>query len=285
MMTWFLNHSRLLRRSTQIFSLVFLIAVPFLNKQGHDWFVGTLYSIDILGWTIADPAMILQMILLGQPLLWTLVLAVLIPIILALIFGRIFCSWMCPYNFLAELLYKLRRLVFPREKNRNHNPVRNSQWAILASIFLLILLTGIPLIVFLSMPGLLTAEITDLVFGGDLGLELVLVACVLLLDTFILKRAWCKFLCPVGFTLSLFKTPLTLRVISRSTVCVDCDTKREHTCNQACPLDLNPRISKNLYPGCYNCLDCVCSCHQHGGALDVEIGSSQKIKNTYKEIA
>ena len=76
MKTWFLNHSKVFRRTSQILSFLFLMSIPFLNKQGLDWFVGTLYSIDILGWTIADPAMILQMVLLGQPLLWTLVLAV-----------------------------------------------------------------------------------------------------------------------------------------------------------------------------------------------------------------
>jgi len=284
MKNWFLTRSKAFRRTSQILSLLFLMAMPFLNQQGFDWFVGTLYSIDILGWTIADPAMILQLILLGQPLLWTLVLAVSVPIILALIFGRMFCSWMCPYNFLAELLYKLRRFVFPRKFNRNKNPARNPHWVILGSIFLLIVVTGVPLIVFLSMPGLMTAEMTDLVFGGSLGLELILVASVLFLDTFLYKRVWCKYLCPVGLTLSLFKTPWTLSLISQSTTCAYCDSAKDHTCNQACPLDLNPRISKNLYPSCYNCLDCVNSCHEHGGALDVSIGWPHKIKNTNKEI-
>ncbi len=283
MKNWFLNHSRFLRRSTQIFSLVFLIAIPFLNKQGLNWFIGTLYSIDILSWTIIDPAMVLQMVLLRQPLLWSLVLAILIPVLLVLVLGRVFCSWMCPYNFFAELLYSLRRLLLPRSKMRNHNPTRNPHWAVFAVIFMLIAFTGLPLIVFLSMPGLMTAEVGDLVFGGAIGLELILVGCVLLVDTFFLQRAWCKYLCPVGLTLSLFHTPWTMRVQSRSTACAYCDVAKEHMCNQACPLDLDPRKSKNLYPSCYNCLDCTSSCHQHGGALDVIIGQSHAFKHTYKE--
>jgi len=269
--TWFQKHSKVLRRSSQIFSLLFLIAIPILNKYGIDAIVGTLYSIDIFGWTIVDPAMLLQVLLLGEGFPWILLLGLLIPAILALLLGRIFCSWMCPYNFFAEGLNCLKKHFFPGSKLRKHNPPRRYSWISLALVFGAIAITGFPLIVFFSMPGLISAEIAGFFSSEALGVELAFVAGLLFLDVFVMRRAWCKYLCPVGGVLSLMRTPFTVHVKAEHTACADCDRKKDQLCRKACPLDLDPRHSKDLYPGCYNCLDCVDTCQRHGGALSLKM--------------
>lgn len=276
MKSWFLNHARILRRSMQVFTLLFLIAIPILNRNGIDALVGTLYSIDLFGWTILDPAMFLQLLMLGEGVTLAIVLGILVPVLLALIAGRVFCSWMCPYNFIAEGLYGLRRRFSRNPRTKGSNPSPRGIWISLAVVFGTIAITGLPLMVFLSMPGLISAELSDIIFGGGLGLELALVGGLLVVDTLFLKRMWCRTLCPVGAILALLRTPFTLKIQSHPRQCVQCDGVKDQLCVKSCPLDLNPRRSHNLYPTCYNCLDCVDTCQHHGGALELTQRPSAK---------
>lgn len=271
MSSWFKLHSHTLRRGMQIFTLLFLIAVPILNKYGIDAIVGTLYSIDILGWTIVDPAMLLQVVCLGELFPLVLLLGLLIPVLLALVAGRLFCSWMCPYNLLAEMLYKLKKRIIPVKKRKVRNPSGNYRWISLFTVFGTITLTGLPLIVILSMPGLISARIASFFSGEGPGLELGMISMLLVVDTFLMSRAWCKYLCPVGGLLGLVHNRYSLRVVTQARTCSHCYARKDHVCLQSCPLDLDPRQFKSLYPGCFNCLDCVNTCQQHGGVLNLSI--------------
>jgi len=269
MKTWFLRHSMTLRRITQLSVLLFLMAVPFLNHRGYHAIVGTLYSIDVFGLTIVDPAMLLQVFVLGELFPWVLLLSALIPLILAMVAGRVFCSWMCPYNLLAETLYRLKKRLIPGRVVRVQNPPILRTGISLVVVFTTVAVTGLPLVVFLSMPGLISAEIARLISGEGLGLALAIPAILLIVDTFLIRRAWCKSLCPVGGILALVSTRRSLRVHVEKKLCASCDVPKENLCKKVCPLDLDPRSEKDLYPGCYNCLDCVSTCQKHGGALTV----------------
>ena len=262
----------------QVFTLLLLIAIPILNEYGIDAVVGTLYSIDIFGWTIVDPAMLLQVLCLGELFPLVLLLGLLIPLLLALIAGRVFCSWMCPYNLLAEGLYWLKKRLIPSRSSRLRNPSRKYSWISLYVFFFAIVITGVPLIVFASMPGLISARIASILSGEGPGLELVIVGGLLLFDTFFLRRAWCKYLCPVGGLLGLLHNRYSLRVKTQHVTCSHCDARPDRLCHEVCPLELDPRHSKDLYPGCYNCLDCVDTCQQHGGALNLNFVNKDSIQ-------
>jgi len=49
--------------------------------------------------------------IIGDKILATIITKI-IAIILAVIAGRVFCGWMCPFGFLFELMYKLRVKIF-----------------------------------------------------------------------------------------------------------------------------------------------------------------------------
>ena len=111
------EHLHLLRRTIQILTVVFIFFVPFLNISGFKEIIGTFYSISFGNLDIVDPALMLQNLLLTKEIYFPLLLAGVIPLILALFFGKVFCGWVCPYNFLAEFAVKLGKKFKSKKKN------------------------------------------------------------------------------------------------------------------------------------------------------------------------
>ncbi len=254
-----------IRRLTQWAVVVFIFVVPFLNRQGIHAIIGTFYSIRIGHLDLMDPALMFQTILLTQNIYFPAILAGSIPIILALVFGRVFCSWMCPYNLLSEYVGALRKRVFPKKQTRilNHNPRPHWYWTVLGSIVTLLMVSGLPVITYLSMPGLISSQVADLVLHATIGVEISLVIILLLIEFFFAPHFWCKYACPVGAVLTLFHYKHTMRVQFDPKGCT-CQDLKALSCNAACPLGLDPR-HRDIYPYCYNCGECIYACHKHQG--------------------
>jgi ferredoxin-type protein NapH len=272
----FYKRLNLYRKIFQIFSLAFLIAVPLLVVNEIYTIIGNLYSITIADVDIVDPAMSLQTMLLSREVIEVLLIGLIIPVLLALIFGKVFCSWMCPFNTLSEYWQKLTRKLFKKRyrkaklKVRDKNPEPVYFWAILIFFFVLSLILDFPLITFLSAPGIISSEISHVIMGMGFGLEIIIVLAIIVIEGLIFKRYWCKFICPVGGILSVFRFKRTLHLVYNENVC-SCAAVSEPCC-YSCPLDLSPK-RKNLYPFCYNCGECIKICEKTGsGALTFSSG-------------
>jgi ferredoxin-type protein NapH len=260
-----------LRGLAQLLALAFLVAVPVLNRAGVHWIVGTLYSISIGELDIADPAMTLQTVLLTKDVFPRLLLAAAVPAVLALVLGRVFCSWLCPYNTLLEWVDRFERRFLKQRWTRKHrrpieaNPHPFAYWAILAGLLLAAVTFGVPLLSWLSAPGIVSSQIAQAVLGMGPGLELGIVAVLLVAEVALARRFWCKYACPVGATFSLFRTRRTLRIACDASRCT-CGSGSE-ACAVACPLGLLPRAG-DVYPHCFNCGSCLAACEKmRRGAL------------------
>jgi ferredoxin-type protein NapH len=277
------------RKAAQLFALAFLVMVPVLVVNGIYSIMGNLYSITIFGFDIVDPAMALQTTFLTRELIMVLLAGIIIPVVLALIFGRVFCSWMCPFNTISEYWHKVTGKIFPARARRNkrqsieNNPHPYIYWVILIFLFSLTVVVDFPIITFFSAPGILSAGISQYVMGMGLGFEFFLVLSIIVVEGIILKRYFCKFVCPVGGVLSIFRTPATLRINHREDLC-SCGANAE-PCSGSCPLELSPK-KKNLYPYCFNCGLCIKSCEKTGfGAISFGFNKSdsKKIKRYHSE--
>ena len=265
---FFYKNIKILRRTVQFCAVLFIIIVPILNKIGIKVIAGTFYSISVGNLDLMDPALMFQYILLNKEFYFALLLAGGIPLILTLLFGKVFCGWVCPYNLIAEFTDKIRKKIRPKTIHiKNKNPKPQYYWFIFGTIVSIIAVSGIPVITFISFPGLISAQIADYVFFGALGFELVFIIIILILEILIAPRFWCKYVCPVGATLALLRSENTLSIKYDAKSCGDncpLNLKKETLCNAACPLQLNPR-QKGIYPYCINCGACIEACYNDGG--------------------
>ncbi len=244
------------RRTVQICLLLLLFVVPLLNQQGITLLSGTLYSFAIGPLWITDPAIGLQTIFTTRTLDRVLLVSVLLPVALALAYGRVFCGWLCPQNSLSELAdavagrLKIRRVLHPA-------PTPTVRFVMLGIILLLAAVLGLPLVSLLSAPGILSVQAARLVLEKTVGAELALVGFIVVVELFLVRRAWCNFLCPVGTVLGLFRVRRTMKVVFSEEDGRHCT--RCHACAQACQLGLDP-VGGGLYPQCHNCGACIDAC-------------------------
>lgn len=249
---------KVFRRITQILTILLIVTIPILNRKGITILMGSLYSLAIDGVWITDPLSGFQVILSTLSADSVLLISMTIPILLALIFGRVFCSWMCPQNTLSELFdyvsnrFSVRRLI-------DLSPWAAPRYIIMAAFLLLTLILGFPVANLISAPGIISVQISKYVYEGTVGLEMGLIGVIVLSEIFLVRRVWCNYICPVGSFLGLFRFNKTMKVLYKEDAEHVCGKCLE--CVKACQLGLNP-MEGRIYPLCHNCGDCIAACER-----------------------
>ena len=254
------------RRAAQLTAFGLMFAVPLLNLYEIYAITGTFYAINLGRLGIADPVVILQAIFAAREMTALLAAAVLFPVFLALVLGRVWCGWMCPYHLLSDCAVWLRalaaRAVFQK---RFFSPVPGSSFKANVSRYGFLLagtamagMVGIPILNYLSAPGILSTEAMLVVKNHSVSLEFGFIAMLFGIEVTFLPRFWCRMFCPTGALIALFRTPFTLTVGTGSRPSTRPCCKENH-CSGACPMGLSPfREGNNLL--CTNCARCIDSC-------------------------
>ncbi|MDO5536434.1 MAG: 4Fe-4S binding protein, partial [Desulfovibrionaceae bacterium] len=195
------------RRLVQISVICAFCALPWLNAGGEGRFPvrGSLFALDLAGLPFADPVAALQALaqtaagcLPGARLL----LGACCSLALAFFMGRVFCSWICPYGFLSEMVRRLRPAKGPaKAANKDHARAFAVRSGLLAAGVIAAAAFGFPALELLSMPGELS--LTPLaIWGEGTGLTALFVLLCLALPLAALaaealagRRLWCRFVC------------------------------------------------------------------------------------------
>jgi polyferredoxin len=170
-------------------------------------------------------------------------LLVLLPIVLTLIVGRVYCGYVCPYGALQELLHV--RKWAPRIPPRWRRALGLLKYAVLVYLAVHALVTWTE--IFQEM----TPFKAFFAFGGT-PLTYGLSAAFVVLSVFT-WRPFCEVLCPLGALLSLVSRVSLFRLESGAS-CTSCGV-----CTGRCPTStcVGGAIRS---ADCYMCGDCVRAC-------------------------
>lgn len=244
---------KVIRRTIQLLTLVIVILTPFLSSKGLNFLLGNLFSISFFGFSVIDPTLLIQHILLNHHINIDLLIASAIPFLIAIIFGKVFCSFACPVNLILEMIKKVNVFV-KRVTVKGSSKIR---YGILVFLILAIFLTGIPIFNFLSLPGIISVEIQKVFYLKLFSIFWGFFLLLLFLELVIRRRFWCNYICPQGSIIGLIRTPKTLKIIKKQDDLSKCSGCKK--CIMACPFYLNP-LEGNIYPQCTNCFECVITC-------------------------
>ena len=222
-------------------SIVFILcAALFLDGSGtvSSWF-GWLAKLQFL------------------PALLALNLAVVIVlIVLTLIFGRAYCSVICPLGIMQDGISHISSMRKGKKARFRWSPeVKWLRYSVLA-LFIIALVAGLTSVSALLAPYSAFGRIaTSLVRPA---LPTAIIAGVTLLVVGILAwiggRTYCNTVCPVGTVLSFFSRFSLLRPVIDADKCRNCRAC-EHKCKASCINIDNHEIDYSRCVDCFNCLD------------------------------
>ena len=199
--------------------------------------------------------------------------------LLTLIFGRIYCSVICPLGVFQDIVIFLRKVLGIKKTfafNRNRVWVRDAVVALVVLAIVFNLQQIIALIDPYSAYGRMIGSLVHPSWGT---------VAVIALATFVVigvsaalwGRAWCGNVCPVGTILSIFGRHALLRPLIDKDKCVGC-----HGCSKKCKASCIDSFAGQIdYTRCIDCFDCIENCK--AGAIHYGFAYSKKQKSSCDE--
>lgn len=218
-------------------------------------------------------------------------LGFLIIIILTLLFGRIYCSTLCPLGTLQDIFSFFAKKLSPRKIIfKFKKPLNRLRYGLLA-VVVLSLLTGSILLVNLLDPYSVFGRIFHNLFSPlvvlinnsaskaltfadvyslpsvkwvAVNIAALIVALVWSLAILILSikkgRLYCNTICPVGAVLGIFARYSLFRIRLDKTKCNSCG-KCSAVCKAEC---INPKDQSVDFSRCVGCMNCLSPCPEGG---------------------
>lgn len=237
--------------------LAFLVILvnPFLNYFfGINWLQGWYQSLGVGHLWFVSPLEGLESLLVTRTLYLPSFIGMVIPLLVALFLGRVFCSWICPISLFAEIL---GRVASWRPGWRRPEPLRTGRrliWFALVAELIVTMILGAPLFVIFSPPGLVGREIMMGVLTRRFALEGLFLV-VVLAPELVGRRVFCRSFCPLGGLLALVGARRRMVVTLEPGRCIECGR-----CSLACPMALHPARGEARSIYCWNCGSCVDAC-------------------------
>ncbi|MGJ8689858.1 MAG: 4Fe-4S binding protein [Gammaproteobacteria bacterium] len=232
-----------------LFALLALVMTAFLTKkESLRWaaLTATLFYLGFYKNGFLSVSHITSVIKLGPEALTsnltTLIVAT-FTIITTLIWGRVFCSSLCPFgavqDFIARFSPKKWRIKVPQKVHDNALYIK---YGILALILLTAMVNAN-----LSIFQYFEPFGTLFFFSPSILLWVILIA--ILAACFVIERFYCRYVCPLGAALGIVSmvSPLRIKRVPQCTMC--------KVCEQACPTGAI-RSEKIDFKECVRCDVC-----------------------------
>ncbi len=216
---------------------------------------GTIWSMQLGPLDLSDPLAAAEMIATSKVLYVPMLMSVLLPVIVTVLLGRVFCSWMCPAGLLLEITGKLRKLLRfaelpPADVKFSHN----NKYVLLAVGLIAAGVVGLPIFALVYPPALLSRLVHAWIFGTAVTGMLIFIGVIVAFELFVSPRWWCRAMCPGGALYALLGWPRLVRVKLNADRCTGC-----RKCEPVCEPGLDP-VRQSYGIECDNCGVCVRHC-------------------------
>jgi len=180
------------------------------------------------------------------------------------IFGKSFCSWICPVGFISEMIgdfgEKIQKKLFKRKitlpKFLDY-PLRSLKYLLLLFFaYAIFTMSALALQSFLDAPYNIMSDVKMYYFFAKISQFSLIVIASLFILSIVIRNFWCRYLCPYGALLGVFSL-LSFNKIKRSNnTCTDCKL-----CTVACPSNIKVHKYKTVISDeCVSCMMCIDAC-------------------------
>lgn len=182
-------------------------------------------------------------------------------VLMSLIIGKSFCSWLCPIGFISELIGDFGEKIFKKKiilPKFLDFPLRSLKYLMLGFLFysVFFLMSVFAVKAFLDSPYNQVSDVKMYYFFADISQFALIVIAVLFILSIPIRNFWCRYLCPYGALLGILNFFSPTRIKRNPVSCIDCGL-----CNKACPsfikVDKVKTVLSDECTSCFNCID-VC---------------------------
>lgn len=265
----------------------FLIVVVLLIALFAGWQTGTLCSVGYDAIAYICPLGALETIFGSWAFVPRVLICLAAVVIVALVFGKAFCSWVCPVAPLSDLLRgkkarekdecertQAAHRVLERWSDTNaaqaekHKPFRSrvdGRHVVLAGSLASAAVCGFPVFCLVCPIGLTFASaiaLYRLIGFNEPAIEVLVFPALLVLELTVFRK-WCHRFCPVGALLSLLsRGNRTFKPHVDASMCARHAGSSCAACAQACPEHIDPcaDLGDRSLAECTRCGACVNTC-------------------------
>lgn len=177
------------------------------------------------------------------------------------VFGKSFCSWICPVGLLSESLGDWSKKLFGRQMKLPawaDYPLRSLKYLILAFFVYAIffLMTAASLRAFLDTPYNIVADVKMYYFFANMSAFVWWTLVILFVLSFFVRNFWCRYLCPYGALLGMLSLLRPFKIRRNVESCIDCAE-----CAAVCPSSIKvDKVTAVNSDECTTCLSCLDVC-------------------------
>jgi polyferredoxin len=182
-------------------------------------------------------------------------------LLLSIIFGKAFCSWLCPFGYLSEIIADVWKKFFKKNIQLPKwldYPLRSLKYLLLGFLFysVFFIMSIVAVKAFLNSPYNIVSDIKMWYFFIDISQFSLIVIGILFLFSIPIRGFWCRYLCPYGALLGITALLSPSKIKRKSLNCINCGL-----CNKACPASIKvDKLKTVISDECTTCLNCVDVC-------------------------
>lgn len=177
-----------------------------------------------------------------------------IGFLLAILFGPVFCGWVCPFGSIQEWIGGIGRKLFKKRRYNHFIPakidyyLRFLRYLVLAWVIYMTAVTGKLIFQeydpYYALFNFWSSEVA--IFG-------LIILGLTLLGSLFVERPWCKYACPYGAVLGITNLFRVFKIRRTASTC-----KLDGACDIYCPMNI-PVSQKILVRDhqCISCLECT----------------------------
>ncbi|KJS19243.1 MAG: ferredoxin [Clostridiaceae bacterium BRH_c20a] len=172
---------------------------------------------------------------------------------MAVLFGPVFCGWVCPLGTFQEWLGKIGQKLFGKRFNKFIPEMADKYLRYLRYIILVWVLYVI------GISGKLVFQEYDPYFAlfnfwtSEVAVTSLFILALTIVASIFVERPWCKYACPYGAVLGLTNLFRVFKIKRETSTCISCSA-----CDRACPMNISVSASgvvKNHQ--CISCMSCT----------------------------